>query len=319
MLPCASGPRVGGRAVGLSSDADAAVALLACSLPGTFFREAGSRIAGMSQPYAVVIGASAGGVSALIELAAALPANFPALVGMVLHVGSQRSILPELVSARGPLRAVHARDGDRLVPGKIYIAPPDHHMLFTLAGVRLHRGPRENHARPAIDPLFRSAAMHWRERAIGVVLTGDLGDGTAGLAAIKECGGSVIVQDPATASKPSMPASALANVAVDQCLQLHAIAPALRQRVGDAPVATASVPRRMLQEQAVGEGSRPLQNPRCDVRSLQEREVLLRRLAGVSRSTGDEPQAQAGLREADRLRQRIRTMIGRIEGDRASA
>lgn len=201
----------------------------------------------MDQPYAIVVGASAGGVSAL--------------VGVVLHVGSQYSILPELMSVRGPLRAVHARNGERLVPGQIFVAPPDHHMLFTPDGIQLNRGPRENHARPAIDPLFRSAALHWRDRAIGVVLTGDLDDGTAGLAAIKDCGGTAIVQDPATAFEPSMPASALANVAVDHCLPLAAIGRALAQRVGQtaAPVRP-PVPDVLLLEQAVFEGREPREN-----------------------------------------------------------
>lgn len=254
----------------------------------------------MDPPYAIVVGASAGGVSALVDLAATLPADLPAVVGVVLHVGSQHSILPELLSAHGPLRAVHPRHGERLVPGRIFVAPPDHHMLFTPDGVQLTRGPRENHSRPAIDPLFRSAALHWRDRAIGVVLTGDLDDGTAGLAAIKDCGGTAIVQDPATAFEPSMPASALAHVAVDGCLPLAAIGPALAQLVGlQARVA----------EQAISSG----------VRSLQERELLLRRLAGVSRATGDEPQALAGLREADRVQARIRAMIELIEGKSPSA
>jgi two-component system chemotaxis response regulator CheB len=327
----------------------------------------------MKNPHAVVIGASAGGVSALLEVAAALPADFPALLGVVLHVGSQQSILPELMSARGPLHAVHPQDGDPLKPGRIYVAPPDQHMLFTPQGVRLTRGPRENHARPAVDPLFRSVALHWRERAIGVVLTGELDDGTAGLAAIKDCGGAAIVQDPATATEPSMPASALANVAVDECLALQAIVPALRERVKEAVAASHPVPQHLLHEQAVFEGSKPMDNlsavatpstftcPDCggslwelrqsrplryrchtghaftsgslqdqqakvaeqamwsSVRSLQEREALLRRLAGVSRAVGDAPQAQAGLREADRVREQIRCLVELIEGEQASA
>lgn len=182
--------------------------------------------------HAIVIGASAGGVAALLELAAALPADLDAAIGVVLHVGKRPSILPELLAARGKLAARHPKDGEPLVAGTIYVAPPDHHMLFTQDSVCLSREPREHHARPAIDPLFRSAALAWRERAIGVVLTGELDDGTAGLALIKEFGGIAIVQDPATADEPSMPASAIAHVAVDHCLALAEIAPALRRLAG---------------------------------------------------------------------------------------
>src|SRR4051794_35483735 len=137
------------------------------------------KAAHLSTSHAIVIGASTGGVAALLELVSGLPKNFPAVVGVVLHVGAFPSILPQLLSARGVLPAQHPSDGERLRPGRIYVAPPDHHMLFTADEVRLSRGPRENHARPAIDPLFRTTALHWRERSIGVVLTGQLDDGTA--------------------------------------------------------------------------------------------------------------------------------------------
>src|SRR5687768_2900260 len=130
-------------------------------------------------------------------MVAGLPPDINAVVGVVLHVGSRQSILPELLMRRGPWTAVHARDGQPLERGTLYVAPPDHHMLFGATAIRLSRGPRENHARPALDPLFRSAALEWRDRAVGVVLTGYLDDGTAGLAAIKACGGTTVVQDPA--------------------------------------------------------------------------------------------------------------------------
>jgi two-component system, chemotaxis family, protein-glutamate methylesterase/glutaminase len=210
----------------------------------------------MNLPPAVLIGASAGGVQALVELTAALPANFPAVVAVVLHVGSQSSLLPELLNRRSPNRALHPADGERPRPGRIYVAPPDHHMLLQPDAIRLSRGARENHARPAIDPLFRTAAIGWRERAIGVVLTGYLDDGTAGLAAIKDCGGTAVVQDPATALEPSMPASALAHVAVDHCVPLDAMPSLLRRLVAQLPgqAPAAEVPERLLREQAVSEG-----------------------------------------------------------------
>lgn len=223
----------------------------------------------MKKPHVVVIGASAGGVAALLELAAALPPDLPAVLGMVLHVGSAHSILPALLTARASLPAVHPRDGEPLRSGTIYVAPPDHHLLFTPKVARLSRGPRENYARPAIDPLFRTAALHWRERAIGVVLTGELDDGTAGLQAIKECGGIAIVQDPAEAPQASMPASALANVAVDHCLPLAGIAAQLQKLIRAAPEpepAAASSPgataaaEYLRREQQIFEGNKAMEH-----------------------------------------------------------
>lgn len=151
----------------------------------------------------------------LIELAAALPKEFPASVLIVQHIGAHRSTLPELLTERGRLPAIHPRTGQALQHGTIYIAPPDHHMLVVDGMIRLTREAKENHARPAIDPLFRSAAIAQGPRVIGVILSGRLDDGTAGLQAIKACGGLAVVQDPDDAQEPSMPTSACANVAVD--------------------------------------------------------------------------------------------------------
>ncbi|HYF16668.1 MAG TPA: chemotaxis protein CheB [Ramlibacter sp.] len=183
-------------------------------------------------PLAVVIGASAGGVEALLRLCAGLPADLPAIVAVVLHVGTHPSILPELLNVRGPLRAVHAHDGQRLSTGVVYVAPPDRHLLLEREVLRVNRGPKENHARPAIDPLFRSAAVHWGPRAVGVVLSGQLDDGAAGLAAIKDCGGMAIVQDPDEAPEPGMPLAALENVAVDWRLRVDEITAKLMELAG---------------------------------------------------------------------------------------
>ncbi|HZY16911.1 MAG TPA: chemotaxis protein CheB [Ramlibacter sp.] len=214
-----------------------------------------------ADPPLVVIGASSGGVDALLRLAAALPANLPAMVAAVVHIGTQPSILPELLRRAGPLPARHPRDGERLHAGTLYVAPPDHHLVLDKAVAHLSRGPRENHTRPAIDPLFRSAALGWRSRVIGVVLTGQLDDGTAGLAAIKSCGGVAIVQDPADCVAPSMPLSALANVEVDHCLPLDAIAPLLVRLVGLPPRGGTGEPPEMLRhEQAVFNGVDPMEN-----------------------------------------------------------
>ncbi|MGI4946927.1 MAG: chemotaxis protein CheB [Janthinobacterium lividum] len=172
----------------------------------------------------VVIGASAGGVDALRSLATALPGEFPAAVFVVLHIGAHKSQLPWLLNQTGSLRACHPKDGDPIHAGHIYVAPPDHHLLVEPGHVRLTRGPRENWARPAVDPLFRSAARAYGPGVIGVILTGGLNDGTAGLFEIKQHGGVTVVQDPDDAENPSMPQSALRHVAVDHCLPLRDIA-----------------------------------------------------------------------------------------------
>ncbi|HLM53305.1 MAG TPA: chemotaxis protein CheB [Pseudoxanthomonas sp.] len=168
----------------------------------------------------VVMGASLGGVEALLWLAAHMPADFPAPLVVVLHIGMQRSAMPELLSASGPLPAHHAMDGDCMKPGHIYFGPSDRHVLVEGPILRLCSGPKEHHTRPAVDPLFRSAALSRGRDVIGVVLTGMLDDGTAGLQAIKACGGTAVVQDPADAAAPSMPLSALRHVEVDHCRPL---------------------------------------------------------------------------------------------------
>src|SRR3954471_3832054 len=194
-----------------------------------------------SWSHLVVIGASAGGVTALLDISSRLPRFFAAPICIVQHVGSNPSLLPELLRYRGSNHAVHAEDGQRLASRTLHVAPPDHHMLLQGDTLRLTHGPKENHARPAIDPLFRSTALTCGRRAIGVILTGQMDDGTVGLQAIKECGGIAVVQDPATASEPEMPRSALRNVAVDHCVPLHEVAPLLVRLVG-AKVAAQPAP-----------------------------------------------------------------------------
>lgn len=168
----------------------------------------------------IVIGASAGGVEALLSMTPRLSPHMAAPVVIVLHIGSHRSLLPELLSAKGPNPAVFAQSGMVPRPGRIYVAPPDQHVLIQGGELVLVRGPKEHHARPAINPLFRSAALDKGARAIGVVLTGMLDDGAAGLHAIKVCGGSALVQDPQEATEPSMPLSAIASASVDHVLRI---------------------------------------------------------------------------------------------------
>ena len=193
----------------------------------------------------IVVGASLGGVSALMQMAAALPADFPAPILAVLHVGEHRSSMPALLSRRSPLSVSHAEHEESLENGHIYLAPPDHHMLVFGSRILLSRHAKEHHTRPAVDPLFRSAALAHGADVIGVVLTGGLDDGTAGLQAIKQRGGTAIVQDPRDAFAPGMPESALKYVEVDHCLPLALIPrlmtslasmPALRQRIEPDPI-----------------------------------------------------------------------------------
>ena len=166
-------------------------------------------------PAIIVIGASAGGVEAIGKLVAALPATLEAALFVVLHIGAHKSQLPALLNQWGTLPASHPRNGEPIRRGHIYVAPPDHHMVLEHGVICLTRGPRENWARPAVDPLFRSAARSYGSDVIGIILTGGLNDGTAGLMEVKQRGGLTIVQEPSDAADPSMPRSALQHVAVD--------------------------------------------------------------------------------------------------------
>jgi len=158
----------------------------------------------------VVIGASAGGVYASQDLVASLPEDFDAAIFVVLHVAAHSpSFLPNILKASGALVAVHPNDGEAIASGRIYVAPPDHHLLIEGNRVLVKKGPKENRFRPSIDALFRSAAYTFGPRVIGVVLTGMLNDGTSGMWSVKRLGGVGIIQEPAEALYPSMPASVL--------------------------------------------------------------------------------------------------------------
>ncbi len=192
----------------------------------------------------IVIGASAGGVEALTEIVATLPRKLPAAVFIVLHIPAQSpSLLPHILNRFTSLEVVHPEDGAKIEHRYIYVAPPDHHMLIEQGKVRIVRGPKENRHRPAVDPLFRSAANVYGSRVVGVVLTGARDDGTAGLLAIKRCGGIAVVQDPSEALYPSMPTSALENVEIDYTLPLADIGPLLG---------------RLAREEVQGEGGSPM-------------------------------------------------------------
>jgi two-component system chemotaxis response regulator CheB len=176
----------------------------------------------------IVIGASAGGIEALRVLVSNLPKEFAASLFVVLHTAPQSpGILDQILERAGSLPARNAADKEPIQPGRIYVAPPDYHLLIEPGLVRITKGPKENRFRPAVDPLFRSAAQTYGPRVVGVILTGGLDDGTAGLWAVKQLGGTAIVQDPLDALAPSMPTSALRHVKVNYSLPLGEIAPLL--------------------------------------------------------------------------------------------
>lgn len=182
----------------------------------------------------VAIAASAGGLRALRAVLDGLPATFPAPVVVVQHLDpNHRSLMAEILSRSSPLRVSQAEEGDPLEPGRVFIGPPDHHLLVNEDGtVSLTRSKLVHFLRPSADLLFESVAAAYGEHAIGVVLSGTGADGSLGVRAIKGSGGRVIVQDPETAEFSGMPASAVRTQCVDAVLPLEEIAGALRTMVG---------------------------------------------------------------------------------------
>lgn len=206
------------------------------------------------------MGASAGGVEALAAVVRGLPADLPAAVFVVLHVPPHgASVMPAILNRANTLAADHPKDNDPIVPGRIYVAPPDHHLLVKENYVRVVRGPSENGHRPAVDPLFRSAARAYGPRVVGVILTGTLDDGTAGLAAVKRRGGVAVVQHPDDATFSGMPRSAVENVAVDWTPPLADI-PEILVRLVHTPVSLGQTPLPQKQE-----GNTPVPDDRSNL------------------------------------------------------
>jgi two-component system chemotaxis response regulator CheB len=199
------------------------------------------------------MGGSAGAVEGMSQIVAGLPADLPAAVFVVVHFPAySTSVLPRILTRSGHLRAVHPADGDPIEHGTIYVAPPDHHLLVERGRVRLSRGPRENGHRPSVDPLFRSAARAYGTRVTGVVITGNLDDGTAGLGAVRTMGGCAVVQDPEDALHPGMPTSALGMVGADRMLPLHQISAALVElATTPVPQQEPPVPERLATETGI--------------------------------------------------------------------
>jgi len=180
----------------------------------------------------IVVGGSAGSIQPLIDLAAGLPADFLAVVCIVTHtLAHGRSYLPEILARAGPLPATYAQNLERITSGHLYCAPPDHHLLVGNGHLCITEGPKEHWSRPAIDPLFRSAAHEEGSNVIGVVLSGMLNDGTSGLRTIRKCGGIAVVQDPDDADHDSMPRNALAHVDVDHIVRSQDLASLLIELV----------------------------------------------------------------------------------------
>lgn len=201
----------------------------------------------------VVIGASAGGISAVGELLATLRPPLDGSLFVVIHTSPDGAGLLPAVLARGNAWPIgYGEDGERFETSHVYVAPPDHHMLIKPGRLQIVRGPRENRFRPAVDPLFRTAAESYGSRVIGIVLTGSLDDGTHGLELVKRHGGIAIVQDPAEAMAPSMPLSAIQNVEVDHILRVAEIARRLPAIVAES---VAAQPARTRGAPDVAEGT----------------------------------------------------------------
>lgn len=205
----------------------------------------------------VVIGGSAGSLPVLKTVLGALPADFPAAVLIVTHLPTGvPSTIPDLLDRLCPLPVVRAAEGEPVAAGRVYVAPADAHLLVIEGRIRLGQGPRENLSRPAIDPLFRSAAVCFGPRVVGVVLSGMLDDGAAGLASIRRCGGIAIVQDPVDADYDDMPRNAIAATSVDEIAIAADIAAVLQRAVRQPAGAVRDVPRDLALEVDIALGGR---------------------------------------------------------------
>lgn len=210
----------------------------------------------------VVIGGSAGVANALQVLLSQLSQEFPAAVFVAYHApAGVDGAVPRMLASASALEIKLADDGDRIRRGVVYVARPDRHLLLEKETVRVTHGPRENGWRPAIDPLFRSAAVSHGSRVIGIVLTGMLDDGTAGLLAVKRCGGLAIAQDPHDAAYPDMPQSAIDNVPVDHRLALKDMGEVLKRLVREPAGASSPVPDDLLKEARISAQGVPVSQP----------------------------------------------------------
>jgi two-component system chemotaxis response regulator CheB len=210
----------------------------------------------MEKPtYIIVIGASAGGIPAISALCAGLPADLSAVVFVVVHMSplSSGRNLAHIFQRHTDLNCQEARDGAVIRAGHLYVAPSNHHLLLNEGVMKLNQGTRENKYRPSIDVLFRSAAVAYRSRVIGVILTGLLEDGTSGMYAVKRCGGTCIVQEPEDAQYPDMPQSVLNRLEVDYRLPATGIGSVLAALTERTILETPPVPRELAIEAKITE------------------------------------------------------------------
>jgi two-component system chemotaxis response regulator CheB len=208
------------------------------------------------QPNIVVIGGSAGAIRPLREILASLPAAMAVAVAAFVVVHTRPDAPPTLASLlgrAGPLKVKNAEDHETIASGTVLVAPPDRHLVIKEGFVRLIRSPRENLWRPAVDVLFRSAAVAHGSRAIGVILSGALDDGSAGISAIKRCGGTAIVQSPTDAQFSEMPRSAIRSAHVDYVVPHREIAAAIESALGEEPQSRL-VPEELVVEAQFAEG-----------------------------------------------------------------
>lgn len=206
-------------------------------------------------PAIVVVGTSAGGLDALARLVRQLPPGFPAAVFIVQHMSADTSgdVLVRTLNNQRTLPCVRASHGDPFHGGHIYLPPSDHHLMLAKGRILVTKGAQENRSRPAIDPLFRSAAVAYGNRVIGLLLTGYLDDGTAGLIAIQRCGGTCVVQAPSDAAYPDMPQNALNQLTPEHCLPLAEMGALLAQLVRRKPGRRPPVPRDIAIEARIAE------------------------------------------------------------------
>lgn len=204
----------------------------------------------------VVIGASAGGLNALTTLIQQLPEDFPAPVLVVMHISPDATgdVLLNVLNKHGKLKCMHAIQGEQVKAGHVYLAPSDHHLMVEETGLlQVTKGAQENRSRPGIDPLFRSAAVAFGNRVTGIILTGYLDDGTAGLIAIKRCGGTCIVQDPGEAQYPDMPKNALNQVKDAYCVPIAEMGGILMMLMAKKPSKQKAIPEDLRRESKIAE------------------------------------------------------------------
>jgi two-component system, chemotaxis family, protein-glutamate methylesterase/glutaminase len=204
----------------------------------------------------VVAGASAGGLGAFVSLIRQLPEDFPAPLLLVQHISADASgnILLDALNKCGTLKCLHAANGLQIRPGHVYLALSDHHIMVEKNGeLLITKGAQENRYRPAIDPLFRSAAVAFGNKVTGILLTGYLDDGTAGLIAIQRCGGTCIIQDPKDAEYPDMPNNALNQLQVDYCVPIAEMGALLTKLITKKSHRQKSIPNDITKEAKIAE------------------------------------------------------------------